>query len=96
MRVVGGGPDRVGDILADFFCVDVERCRNLDVSDVIAAEIHIHQARNGLVGLGFSIIVQALNERAGAVSDPNNSNAYLAGRRSGSVHGIFARSSANS
>ena len=47
-RVVLAGPDRLGEVLADLVRVDVERGRELDVADVVAAEVDVHEARDAL------------------------------------------------
>ena len=47
-RVVLAGPDRLRQVLADLVGVDVERRRELDVADVIAAEIDVHEARDAM------------------------------------------------
>ena len=51
-RVVLAGPDRLGEVLADLLRVDVERGRELDVADVVAAEVDVHEAGDLLVGVG--------------------------------------------
>ena len=50
-RVVLPGEDRLGEVLADLLGVDVERRGELDVADVVAAEVHVHEAGN-LLGPG--------------------------------------------
>ncbi len=42
-RVVLAGEDRLRQVLADLLDIDVERCRELDVADVVAAEVDVHQ-----------------------------------------------------
>jgi hypothetical protein len=42
-RVVLAGEDRLREVLADLLAVDVERCGELDVAHVVAAEIDVHQ-----------------------------------------------------
>ena len=49
-RVVLTRPDRLGEILADLLRVDVEGGDELDVADVVAAEVDVHQTRDLLVG----------------------------------------------
>jgi len=51
-RVVLASPDRFAEILADLGSVDVEGGRELDVADVVAAEIDVHQAGHLLGRLG--------------------------------------------
>ena len=44
-RVVRVRPDRLGEVLADLVGGDVEGGGELDVADVVAAEVDVHQAR---------------------------------------------------
>ena len=46
-RVVRVRPDRLGEVDADLALDDVERGGELDVRDVIAAEVDVHQAGDG-------------------------------------------------
>ena len=48
-RVVLAGEDRLGQVLADLVGVDVEGGGELDVADVVAAEVDVHQAGDRLV-----------------------------------------------
>ena len=49
-RVVLAGEDRLGEVLADLVGVDVERRRELDVADVVAAEVDVHEPGTGSAG----------------------------------------------
>ena len=49
-RVVLAGEDRLGEVLADLVGVDVERGAELDVADVVAAEVDVHQPGDVLAG----------------------------------------------
>jgi len=51
-----------------FAASHVERGDELDVTDVVAAQHHVHQPRDGLVGHGVAVVLDALNEAAGAVA----------------------------
>ena len=44
-RVVGAGEDRLREVEPDLLLVDVEGGDELDVADVVAAEVDVHQAR---------------------------------------------------
>ena len=76
-RVVLAGEDRLGEVLADLLGVDVERGRELDVADVVAAEVHVHEARDLLGGVGVLVVVDALHEGGGAVADADDGDAHL-------------------
>ena len=77
-RVVLARPDRLGEVLADLLGVDVEGGDELDVADVIAAEVHVHQAGNLLGGVGVLVVLDALDEAVGAVADADDRDADLA------------------
>ena len=70
--------DRLGQVLADLVLVDVEGGHELDVADVVAAEVDVHQARDEVVLLGVLVVVAALDEAARAVADADDGDADLA------------------
>jgi hypothetical protein len=76
-RVVRVGPDRLAEVLADLRGVDVERGRELDVADVVAAEVDVHEARDLLRRIRVGVVVHALDERVGAVADADDGDADL-------------------
>ena len=76
-RVVLAGPDRLGEVLADLVRVDVEGGRELDVADVVAAEIDVHQPGHARVGIGVLVVVDALHERVRAVADADDGDPDL-------------------
>ena len=76
--VVRLGVDRLGQVLADLVLVDVEGGHELDVADVVAAEVDVHQARDEVVLLGVLVVVAALDEAARAVADADDGDPDLA------------------
>ena len=70
-------PDRLGEVLADLVGVDVERGRELDVADVVAAEVDVHEARDALRRVGVLVVLDALHEGRGAVADADDGDADL-------------------
>ena len=76
-RVVRVRPDRVGEVLADLVGGDVERGRELDVGDVVAAEVDVHQAGDELVVRRVLVVLHALEQRVGAVADADDRDADL-------------------
>jgi hypothetical protein len=78
-RVVLAGPDRLGEVLADLVGIDVERGRELDVRDVVAAEVDVHQAGHVLGRIGVLVVLDALHERGRAVADADDRDAHLLG-----------------
>ena len=77
-RVVLARPDRLAEVLADLLGVDVEGRRELDVADVVAAEVDVHEAGNVLVRVGVLVVLDALDEAVGAVADTDDRDADLA------------------
>ena len=71
-RVVLARPDRLGEVLADLLGVDVEGGDELDVADVVAAEVDVHQAGHFLGGVGVLVVLDALDEGVGAVADADD------------------------
>src|SRR4051794_36554093 len=67
-RVVGVGPDRLAEVLAHLRLVDVEGARELDVADVVAAEVDVHEPRDAFLGVRVAIVVDALHEGFRAVA----------------------------
>ena len=76
-RVVLARPDRLAEVLADLLGVDVEGGGELDVADVVAAEVDVHQARDGSRRVGVAVVVDALDERVRAVADADDRDAHL-------------------
>ena len=76
-RVVLARPDRLGEVLADLVGVDVECGRELDVADVVAAEVDVHEAGHALVRVGVLVVLDALHEGVGAVADADDGDPDL-------------------
>ena len=47
--------------------------------DVVAAEVHVHEPGDLLLGIGVAVVLHALHERVGAVADPDDGDAHLFG-----------------
>jgi hypothetical protein len=71
-RVVLRRADRVGEVGADLLRVHVERGDELDVADVVVAELDVHQARHPLAHGGVTVVVHALDEGRRAVADADD------------------------
>src|SRR6185295_5439523 len=76
--VVGLRVDRLGQVLADLVLVDVEGGDELDVADVVAAQVDVHQPGDEVVLLGVLVVVPALDEAARAVAHADDRDADLA------------------
>jgi hypothetical protein len=57
---------------ADLLGVDVERGDELDVADVVAAELDVHEPGDGVGRVGVAVVLDALDERRGAVADADD------------------------
>ena len=75
-RVVLAGADGVGEVVADLLGVDVERGDELHVTDVVRAELHVHQAGHPALRVGVLVVLDALDQRRGAVADADDGHAY--------------------
>jgi hypothetical protein len=67
--VVQPGIDRFAQVGAYLGLVHVEGRHGHDVPDVIAAQLDVHEARDGVVLLGVAVVGDPLNQRAGAIAD---------------------------
>ena len=67
-RVVLGGVDRLGEVLADLLVVDVEGGDELHVGDVVVAEGDVHEPRDGAAGVGVLVVLDTLDQGGGAVA----------------------------
>ncbi len=70
-------PDRVGEILADLALDDVEGGGELDVRDVVAAEVDVHEPGDEGVTVGVLVVLDALEQGVGAVADADDGDAHL-------------------
>jgi hypothetical protein len=61
VSVIGVSVDRFREVLTDLRIDHVEGCHELDVADVIAAQVDVHQTRNAVIFLGIPIKVHPLD-----------------------------------
>ena len=83
--LLGVRKDRLGHVAADLAPRDVKCAGYLDVADMIAAELDVHQAGDGLVALGVAIVADTLDERGGAVADTDDADPNFFGSHSPAV-----------
>ena len=74
-RVVLAGADGLGQVEADLLAVDVERGDELDVADVVVAELDVHEPGHRARRVGVAVVVHALDEGRGAVADADDGDA---------------------
>src|SRR5206468_2401946 len=66
--------NRAVEVLADLSIIDIKCRYHFDITDVITAEIDMHESGDRLARVSVCVIVQALNEATGAISYANNCN----------------------
>ncbi len=77
--VVLSRPHRFGDVFADLGRVDVE-CRNdLDVADVVPAQLDVHQTGYVVARVGVPVVADALDEGVRTVADAGDGHAHGGG-----------------
>ena len=76
-RVVLARPNRLGQILPDLGRVDVEGRGEDDVTNLIAAEVDVHEPRHELLRVGALVELDTLHERRGAVAHADDRYPHL-------------------
>ena len=71
-RVVGRRQGRLGEIAADLALRHIERRDAIDIADMIAAELQMHQAGDRLLAFGAAIKFDPLDQRRGAIAHPDD------------------------
>ena len=66
--VVLAGPDGLGDVVAHLGGVHIEGGDDLDVSDVVPAQLHVHEPRHLVPRFSAAVVLEALHEGAGAIA----------------------------
>ena len=69
-RVVLAGDDGVREVLADLLGVDVERGDELNVANVVRAELHVHEAWDSILRVGVLVILNALHQEGAQLPTP--------------------------
>src|SRR5699024_8795357 len=70
--VVLTGRDRLGDVDADLLAVDIEGGNEIDVTDVIIPELHVHETRNFRPRGHIPVVLNTLDQGRGAVAQSGN------------------------
>ena len=60
--VVLAAIDRLAEVFADLCRIDIKRRAELDIVDMIATQIDVHQTRNEISVAGIAIIFDALDQ----------------------------------
>ena len=79
------GEDRLAEVEADLGRVDVERGDELDVADVVAAELDVHEPGHVLGRVGVAVVLDALQQAARAVADAGDGDTDLL---TGTAHAV--------
>ncbi len=75
--VVLAGEDRLREVAPDLLGVDVEGGDELEVTDVVAPELDVHETGDVVAGLGALVVVDALHQGRRAVAHTGDRDAYL-------------------
>src|SRR6266511_1518887 len=75
--VVLAGGDRLREVAPDLLGVDVEGGDELEVTDVVAPELDVHETGDVVAGLSVPVIVDALHQGRRAVAHADDRDAYL-------------------
>ncbi len=78
---VATAPNGLRQVLAHLGLVDIDGTGELDVGDVIPAEVHVHEAGNELIRLGVAVEMHALDEGRRAVPHSDYGNPYFIAQR---------------
>ena len=62
VRAVLAGPDGLREVFAHLRLVNLESARELDVGDVVSAQVHMHQAGNEFIRLRVAVEMHPLHE----------------------------------
>jgi hypothetical protein len=73
--VVLTGADGLGEVTPHLLGIDVEGGHELDVANVVAAELDVHQTRDMVARLGLGVEVHALHQRRRAVAHADDRDA---------------------
>src|SRR3990172_2746726 len=71
------GKDRLTQIQPDFRFDDVEGRAELDIANVVSAEIDVHQTGDLVAGFRLPIVLDPLDERGGTIADPDDGHPDL-------------------
>ena len=74
-RVIGIGVDRLGKILAHLGIHHIESCGELDIPDVIAPQVDVHQPWDAVGVFCVLVIGDSLHQGGCAVADADNRHA---------------------
>ena len=75
--VVGEGINGFGQVLAHLGIDDIEGGGELNITDVITAQVDVHQAGDAVAVLGILIKMNPLDERGGTVTHPDDGYAHF-------------------
>ena len=75
--VVLAGADGLREVQPDLLGIDVEGGDELDVSDVIVAELHVHEPGHAVLDRRVTVVLNALHERGRAVPDAHDADSNL-------------------
>ena len=77
VRIVWGCVDGFTDIFTYFILINIKGGRELDIVDVVPTKVDVHQARDKILWLCLTIVVDTLYQRTGTVASSNECNAHF-------------------
>ena len=72
--VVGRGEHRLGEVFAHLILINIKGGDEVDIANVVTAQVNVHYPRHELVFFSFLVEVDPLDKRAGAVSHADDGN----------------------
>ena len=75
--IIGGREDRLTQVIPHFILININSGGELDIANMIAAEIHMHQAWDKIVGLSIPVVLYTLHQRTGTVANAYNSYTHF-------------------
>jgi len=60
--VVREGVDSLGEVLADFILIDIDGRHEFDITDVVTAQIDMHETRDGILLPCITVVIDALHQ----------------------------------
>ena len=72
--IVGLGEDGIGKILADLVLIDIEGGGEVDITDMVTAQVDVHEPWDEIHFPGLLVELDALHQGGAAVADADDSH----------------------
>jgi hypothetical protein len=70
--IVRGSIDGLREVLAYLILINIDSGHKLNVPDMIAPQINMHQTGDGILLFGITVVLHSLYQRGSTVPDSNN------------------------